>query len=289
MFNLNEIKDYLIIPKMRLLEFESLGFVDTLVLNSLTFVEKESFLQVALDNPNTSGVLIQNSIYKKHTNDKRLIPCKSPQYAFVKLHNIYSERNSKEKSQIDSSAKVSLRAQIASKNVVIGPGVVIEDFCVVSENSIIEQDSILRAGCIIGSTALYVGRASDSTKLSARHFGMTRIGPRVEIGPNSVVDKGMFSYDSTIIGADNYIGPLCNISHSVKIGSGNIVAAGVNISGYTNIGNDNWIGPSSTISHKLVLGSNNYVALGSILLQSITNDNKVVGNRIFTSGFPLRE
>ena len=287
MVDLSEIVKFLLIPKMRVMRFDNLGFVDTLASDCLTFVEKESFLQSALDNPNVSGILTHREIYEKYSRDKRLIPCESPQYSFVKLHNVNGQRKSK-KSEIDSSAQVSPRAQISSMNVEIGPGVIIEDFCVVSENSVIERDSIIRAGSIIGSTALYVGKAMDNTKLSAKHFGSTKIGPRVEIGPNSVVDKGMFSYDSTTIGADNYVGPLCNISHAVNIGTGNILAAGVKISGYTNIGNDNWFGPSSTISHKLNIGSNNYLALGSTLLRSIASANQVVGNKIFTSGFPLR-
>lgn len=288
MFNLVEIITLLKNPESSNREFSSLGFVDTEISDSLTFVEKEKFLDAALDNRFVQGVLVSETISEKYPHEARLIPCKSPQIAFVKLHNQHGNTLKRFSTKIDRSADVSPHARVSKNNVLIGPNVVIEDFCVVSENSSLESGVILRSGSVVGSTALYVGKGNDGRALTARHFGSTRIASRVEVGPNSVIDKGMFSYDTTTIGPDTFIGPLSNISHGVRMGSGNVLAAGVKISGYTTIGDENWFGPSVVVSHKLQVGSGNYVALGSNVLRSISSNNTIVGNRLFSQGFPIR-
>jgi UDP-3-O-[3-hydroxymyristoyl] glucosamine N-acyltransferase len=191
-------------------------------------------------------------------------------------------------SVIDSTANISPSAIVSKTNVIIESGVVIEEYCVIAEHTTIESDTIVRSGCIVGSTALYIGKGFEGERLSAKHFGATKIGRGTELGPNSVIDRGMFAHDVTKVDCENFIGPLCNISHSVNIGPRNFIAAGVLISGYTSMESDNWIGPGVTISHKIKIGSRNYISLGSSLLRSIQHDTKVIGGRIFENEFPVR-
>ena len=289
MFNLAQVSDHLIVNEDIKRKFSNLAFVDTEIPNSLSFIERREFLEQALGNACITGLLVNSSLITSEDVDPRIIQCDYPRFAFIKLHNIYGH-NSKQSfdSVIASTAKISPSAIVAKTNVIIEPGVVIEDHCVIGERTTIESDSTVRSGCIIGSTALYIGKGFGGKRLSAKHFGAIKIGRGTELGPNSVIDSGMFAYDVTRVECENFIGPLCNISHSVDIGPRNFIAAGVLISGYTSIGSENWIGPAVTISHKIKIGSRNYISLGSTLLRSIQNDTKVIGSRIFENEFPVR-
>jgi UDP-3-O-[3-hydroxymyristoyl] glucosamine N-acyltransferase len=287
MFNLAQVSDHLIANEESKREFSNVGFVDTTVPNSLSFIERREFLDQALENSCITGLLVNPSLIT--LTDPRIIQCDFPRFAFIKLHNSYG-RNSKKsfKSIIDSTAKISPSAIVSKTDVIIEPGVVIEEYCVIGEQTTIESDAIVRSGCIVGSTALYIGKGFEGKRLSAKHFGATKIGRGTELGPNSVIDRGMFANDVTKVDCENFIGPLCNISHSVNIGPRNFIAAGVLISGYTSIESDNWIGPAVTISHKIKIGSRNHISLGSSLLRSIQHDTKVIGGRIFENEFPVR-
>ena len=185
-------------------------------------------------------------------------------------------------SQVHESAQVAQTAIIETNNVIIGPNTIIEDFCVIKRNSKIGGGTRIQSGSIIGATGIYVAKDSAGNRVLGEHYGYVEIGDNVDIGSNSVIDKGIFPQDKTFIASNNFIGPLSNIGHGAEIQEGNTLSVGVYVCGYTKIGKDNWVGPGAIISHRLEVGSRNYVALGSTLLKSIQDDTKVIANKVFS-------
>ena len=263
--------------------FSSLGFADTLNPNSLTFSLNQVFLERAVKNPNITAVLTTVELANTLKCLKKVIICKEPQFVFFKFHNLVSpDMVNMFPSQVHESALVARTAIIESDNVIIGPNVIIEDFCVIKSNTKIGMRTRIQSGTVIGGTAIYIAKDFAGNRFLAEHFGGVEIGNDVDIGCNSVVDKGIFPKDRTYIASNNFIGPVSNISHGVQIQEGNTMAGGVNICGYTKIGKDNWIGPGAIVSHRLEVGSRNHIALGSTLLKSIQDDTKVIANKVFS-------
>jgi UDP-3-O-[3-hydroxymyristoyl] glucosamine N-acyltransferase len=263
--------------------FEALGFVDTPYANSLTFSLNQVFLKRAIENPNISAVLTTSDLAGKVDFSNKVLICNDPQFVFFQFHNLVSPLMVRElSSQIDESAIVAQTSIIGSQNVIIGPGTIIEDYCVIKRNTKIGARTRIQSGSIIGATGIYVAKDSLGNRLLGEHFGYVEIGDNVDIGSNSVIDKGIFPNDRTFIASNNFLGSSIQISHGVEIQEGNTIASGALISGYTKIGSDNWIGPGAIVSNGLEIGSRNYIALGSTLFKGINNDTKVIGNKIFT-------
>jgi len=283
MWTSSDLETLLGFPLGRKFTFEFLGFADSSFPQTLTFAENHAFLELALGNRNIVAVITTKELADIFPKDDKLIFSRNPQYIFFRFHNEFALKSvSRKPTLIDQSSQISSSARISPINVKIGAGVVIEDNCVIHEGTEIGACSVVRSGSTLGSSAIYVVRGESEQRFLAEHVGSVSIGERVDIGCNSVIDKGIFLQESTLISSDNFIGPLSNISHAVEIQSGNTIAAGVKISGYSRIGSDNWIGPGALLSHRIKVGSKNHIALGSTLLKSIGDNHKVVGNRIFS-------
>lgn len=160
----------------------------------------------------------------------------------------------------------------------IGPNVVIGDNVTIGENVIIKANTtigdystlgdgtfvhanvniysnvrigkqvMLHSGVVLGSDGFgFVKTNSQWTKIP--QIGGVVIGDRVEIGANTVVDRG--AIDDTVIGNDVILDNLIQIGHNVKIGDGTAVAACVGIAGSSEIGKNCLIGGASNISGHL--------------------------------------
>ena len=263
--------------------FDNLSFADALHPHSLTFSQNEDFLARAISNPNVSAVLTTPELADKVGNSKKILTCRDPQFVFFQFHNLLSGQLVKEfPSQIHASAVIEKTAVIDPYNVIIEPNVVVENFCVIKRNTKIGTRTRIQSGSIIGATGIYVAKDSFGNKLLADHFGHVEIGYDVHVGSNTIIDKGIFPKDKTLIASNNLIGHSCAISHGVEIQESNAIANGALICGYTRIGSGNWIGPGAIITHRIEVGSRNFISLGSTLLKGIKDDTKVIGNRVFT-------
>jgi UDP-3-O-[3-hydroxymyristoyl] glucosamine N-acyltransferase len=280
---LKDISEDLIAEISQKSGFLNLGFASSTEAKTLTFAENERFLNIALENPNIVSILTTKELFFTSSGKGKLFICTDPQAIFFGIHNQFGRESvPRAPSKIHETAVIAGSAIIAQHNVEIGPNVFIGEGCIVNEGVTISSDCNIQSGCVLGADAIYVVKSIEGSRFLAKHYGTTYIGERVDIGANTVVDKGIFPYEETKIGAGTFIGPLSNLSHGVEVGINNSIASGVNIAGYTKIGNNNWMGPSVTISHRIEIGSDNYISLGSVLLRSIENKTKVVGNKIFS-------
>ncbi len=244
------------------------------------FLDSEKFISSLKSNVR---MIITNRDVSKRLDCKRYGICivDSPRIFFFRLHNYLSETNElgnkKTNTSIGKNCTIHKLSSIAEYNIKIGDNVIIEEFVVIRENAIVGNNSIIRAGSIIGGQGYEFKRVKDGI-LKVAHTGGVIIGENVEIQYNTCIDRGVYSWDNTIIGDNCKIDNLVHIAHGVKIGKNTMVVANVGIGGRTVIGEDAWIGFASTITNGVFVGNSARANIGAVVTKSIPNEGSFSGN-----------
>ncbi|WP_233863196.1 UDP-3-O-(3-hydroxymyristoyl)glucosamine N-acyltransferase [Paraburkholderia adhaesiva] len=159
------------------------------------------------------------------------------------------------------------------------PGVVIYYGCRIGERAIVH------AGAVIGSDGFgfapdFTGdgdaRTGDWVKIP--QVGGVSIGPDVEIGANTTIDRGAMA--DTIIEACVKIDNLVQIGHNCKIGAYTVIAGCAGIAGSTTIGKHCMIGGAVGIAGHVTLADYVIVTAKSGVSKSLTKRG------VYTSAFP---
>lgn len=146
----------------------------------------------------------------------------------------------------------------------IGPGVSIGKRCKIGP------------GVVIGSEGFgYEQDEHEHWRRRPHPYGVV-IGDDVEIGANTVIDRGRWR--DTAIGHGTKIDALCFVAHNVHIGENCLVIANTMIAGSCEIGDNCWIGPSAQITDHVKVGDGARVGLGSVVLRDVPSGEIWVGN-----------
>jgi UDP-3-O-[3-hydroxymyristoyl] glucosamine N-acyltransferase len=215
---------------------------------------------------------------------------------------------------IHASATIDPSAQIAP-SAVIGPHVTVEADAVIGEhvrldaNVVIGRSTkigagshlypnvsvyygckigervIIHAGAVIGSDGFgfapdFVGegeaRTGDWVKIP--QVGAVSIGPDVEIGANTTIDRGAMA--DTVIEECVKIDNLVQIGHNCRIGAYTVIAGCAGIAGSTNIGRHCMIGGAVGIAGHVTLADHVIVTAKSGVSKSLLKPG------MYTSAFP---
>jgi UDP-3-O-[3-hydroxymyristoyl] glucosamine N-acyltransferase len=138
---------------------------------------------------------------------------------------------------IESGAVVGARARLQAQ-VFVGRDAVVGDDCwlhpgvVVAAGCILRDRVQLHAGVVVGSDGFgYEFVAGRHEKVP--QVGVVEVGPDVEIGANSTLDRARFS--RTVVGEGTKIDNLVQIAHNVVIGRHCLICAQAGISGSTTL------------------------------------------------------
>ena len=178
------------------------------------------------------------------------------------------------------------------ENITVGEGTFIASFVSVGENVTIGKNCRVDAFVFIGSGTVI----GDNVKILAgsrvgvnchyhyehggRHesfcgVGRTIIGNGVEIGANTVIQRGSFS--DTVIGAGTIIGNLVEIAHDVKIGADCLIVSQVGLCGNVTIGNRVQIFGQAGIKDWVTVGDGAIIFAKSGVTKNIKAGQKVSG------------
>ena len=145
--------------------------------------------------------------------------------------------------RIESGAVIGPQAQLGARcligpNAVIGAGVILGEDCSVGACASISYSVIgnrvrIRPGARIGQDGFGFAMGPEGY-LQMPQLGRVIIGDDVEIGANTIVDRG--SGPDTVIGAESHIDSLVQIAHNVRLGRRCVIVAQVGISGSTQLG-----------------------------------------------------
>ncbi len=204
---------------------------------------------------------------------------------------------------IDPSARIDPSAHIGALAIVgaratVGPRAVIGPHCVLDLDASIDEDAWLVArvtlgrgvrigartfihpGAVIGSDGF--GFAQDGGAwVKVPQVGSVRIGPDVEIGANTTIDRG--AIEDTVLEEGVKLDNLIQIGHNVRIGAHTAIAGCTGISGSTVIGRRCMIGGAVSIGGWLSICDDVVVTGTTMVSHSITSPG------VYSSGIPLEE
>ena len=152
----------------------------------------------------------------------------------------------------------------------------------------IGEHAIIHAGAVIGSDGFgfapdFVGEgdARTGTWVKIPQVGGVTIGPDVEIGANTTIDRGAMA--DTVIEECVKIDNLVQIGHNCRIGAYTVIAGCAGIAGSTTIGRHCMIGGAVGIAGHVTLGDYVIVTAKSGVSKSLPKPG------IYTSAFPAVE
>jgi UDP-3-O-[3-hydroxymyristoyl] glucosamine N-acyltransferase len=138
------------------------------------------------------------------------------------------------------------------ENVSLGEGCVLYEHVTVRHGCTLGNRVLIQSGAVIGEDGFGFYRTPETHHIRQAQIGTVHIADDVEIGSNSVIDRGTLS--ATTIGARTKIGPMCVIAHNSKVGADVLMIGAVQLAG------------SMTIHDKVVLwgqvGSIGHLTIG---------------------------
>lgn len=206
--------------------------------------------------------------------------------------------------EVHASAVVHASAQIGSR-VRIGPLAVVEEDVVVSDDTDIGAGvlvgrasrigtgsqihagvrighgvqvgarAVIHSGAVLGSDGFGFAPAPDGAWVKIPQVGGVWIGDDVEIGANTVIDRGTLS--DTRIGHGVKLDNLIQVAHNVEIGEHTAIAGCVGIAGSARIGRFCQIGGAAGILGHLSIADHTIIGPMSLVMSSIDTPGKYVG------------
>jgi UDP-3-O-[3-hydroxymyristoyl] glucosamine N-acyltransferase len=122
----------------------------------------------------------------------------------------------------------------------IGDDVMIYPGVRIYPNTVIGNRCILHANCVIGCDGFGYRPDEAGKYTKIKHVGKVILEDDVEIGANTVIDRGTLNF--TKVGRGSKIDNLVQIAHNVVIGEDTVIAAQAGIAGSTSVGNHARIG-----------------------------------------------
>jgi UDP-3-O-[3-hydroxymyristoyl] glucosamine N-acyltransferase len=198
------------------------------------------------------------------------------------------------RAQIDPTASIGafcvIEADVSvAANVQVGPHAVVGAGTRIGRDTQVGARVVICAGCIIGERVLLhpgaiIGRdgfgfARDGERwVRIPQVGRVRLGNDVEIGANTVVDRG--AMDDTVIGDGVKLDNLIQIGHNVVVGDNTAMAACSGISGSTRIGRRCTIAGAVGMAGHLTIGDDVHFTGMAMVTRSQTKPG------IYSSGIP---
>ena len=148
--------------------------------------------------------------------------------------------------QIAANVSVARGARVGRGSVIgagssIGEHAVIGADCQIYENVTIRHHCtlgdrcLIQSGAVIGEDGYGFYRTPDAQHIRQAQIGTVVIGDDVEIGSNTVIDRGTLT--ATTIGPRTKIGPTCVIAHNSTVGADVLMIGAVQLAGSMTIHN----------------------------------------------------
>jgi UDP-3-O-[3-hydroxymyristoyl] glucosamine N-acyltransferase len=262
--------------------------------NALTFAKNESIFAGILRSTVRPIVAVttENSLRKQCVDGLLgigVIISGRPRLSFIRAMNLLMERCDEklEKSFIHPTAIIERGVDIGdstyvSAHVYIGPNTKVGDNVVIHPNVSIYGDTsigdnvIIHSGAVIGKPGFGFERDENNHWIAFPQIGRVVIEDDVEIGGNTVIDRG--ALEDTVIGNGTKIDNLVHVAHSVKIGKSCILVACVQTGGSDTFGDNTWIGPNSSLIQNIKIGNNCLAGVGSVIVKDLPDGTTVAGN-----------
>jgi UDP-3-O-[3-hydroxymyristoyl] glucosamine N-acyltransferase len=199
--------------------------------------------------------------------------------------------------RVDATAYVGALAFVGDR-AVIGPRVYVGPRCVVEEDVSVAEDvrlvaavtlcygvtigarTVIQPGVVIGGDGF--GFAPERGKwIKVPQVGSVRIGPDVEIGANTTIDRG--AIEDTVVEEGVKLDNQIQLGHNVRIGAHTVIAGCTGISGSTVVGKHCIIGGACGIAGHITIGDGVVITGFGMVSRSLP------GPGVYSSGLPITE
>ncbi len=287
------------------LEVSSLTSLDQATEEDLSFVESRQYLPQARASK-ARALIVPPELAQELEDGRSLLIAPQVRVAWAKAAALFWKEPPRP-SGISPLA-------VIEEGVQLEPGVTVYPFVYIGRQARIGKNSVLYPGVFVGEGAqigqncrlypyvvLYPGvRLGDHVTLHAGavvgadgfgyaqeigpqglkhlkipHFGTVEIGPEVEIGANSCVDRGTFG--ATKIGPGTKIDNLAQIGHNVEIGEAAIIVAQCGLGGHARLGPWVMMGGQVGVAPGAEIGARAQIAAKSGVTGKIPPEAEVAG------------
>ena len=239
------------------------------------YLKDKQYLAKLSSNP--GAVITTKELSEQVNQTDNFILVDDPYLAYAKTSQLFFESYDKKNNQLDSVLGKSIQIgknTIINGNCMIGDNVILHDNVSIYSCTKIGDNSIIHSGSVIGSDGFGFAPDGDSWEKIA-HLGGVEIGANVEVGANSVIDRGALG--NTKIGdgvkMDNHI----HIAHNVSVGENTAMAGMVGIAGSVKIGkNCKFGGQVGTVDH-IEITDNVTVLAKTLVTKSLTEPGAYSG------------
>jgi UDP-3-O-[3-hydroxymyristoyl] glucosamine N-acyltransferase len=199
--------------------------------------------------------------------------------------------------RIDSTAHIGPLAMVGDR-AVVGPRVYVGPRCIVEEDVTLGEDvrlvasvtlcygvtigarTVIQPGAVIGGDGF--GFAPEQGRwVKVPQVGSVRIGPDVEIGANTTIDRG--AIEDTVVEEGVKLDNQIQLGHNVRVGAHTVIAGCTGISGSTVIGKHCIIGGACGIAGHLTIGDQVVITGFGMVSRSLA------GPGVYSSGLPITE
>jgi UDP-3-O-[3-hydroxymyristoyl] glucosamine N-acyltransferase len=269
----------------------------------ISFLESKEYCKYL--NTTEASAIILTQEFSKLVPNKNLLITKNPYLAYAKISSLFDNSPKPvlgihdtviigKNCEIDSTVSIGPRCVIGNnvkigKNVELGPLCVLGDDVGIGDHSklyanvnvyykvAIGQRVIIHSGVIIGSDGF--GMVNDKGVWHKIHqLGGVVIGDDVEIGANTVIDRG--ALDNTIIENGVKLDNLIQVAHNVFIGAHTAIAGCVGIAGSAKIGKHCMIGGGAGINGHIEIADGTIITARCAIHKSITESGGIYAGAI---------
>lgn len=248
-----------------------------------------AFSQAEIENTVSEVVLTEPTVY---FGDKTLIFCdENIETALTKIAMAFIETGIYDDYSLPCKYEKTVNGSLIGKNTEIASNVYIAPFSEIQDNVKIGSGSIVESGVFIGRNT-EIGsnvRILSGAKIAAPCFwgakdtgagsfcgtGRVIIGNNVEIGCNTVIQRGVLS--NTVVGDNTAVGNLVDIGHDSVICSDCRIVSQTGIAGRVHIGRNTTVFGQTGIANNVHIGEN-------VVIMGKTSVTKNVGDNMKISG-----
>ena len=241
-----------------------------------------------------AGAVIVNEKTAEDFPDRNLIVADDPYLYFAKVARLFSPVTASSGKRhptaviehdavVPENCEVGAHAYIGAGTVLgrgcrILAGAVVEHDCILGDEVVIHPNAVIYHGCtlghrveihsgaVIGADGFGLAFAGDSWFKIPQTGGVT-LGDDVEIGANSMIDRGAMA--DTVVGKGTKIDNQVQIGHNCHIGEHTVIAACAGISGSTKIGSYCIIGGAAMFVGHIEIADKTTIGGGTAVTHSI--------------------
>jgi len=197
-----------------------------------------------------------------------LIKVNNPKLGFIKIIEEFF-REKPNSTKIHTSAVIGEEVEIGDQ-CDIGPHVHIRGKVTIGDRCTI------KSGASIGGDGSGYLEGENGELVKQMYQGKVIIEDDVEIGANSVIDRGDF--EETIVGKGTKIDDLVHISHDTVVGKHTMINRGCSTSGTVKIGDHVTMHPHATIAPHIEVEDRAEIGMNSTVLDDVKAGTTVVGS-----------